>query len=547
MPDHPSAHLPPAPASTWLGDLAGGITSAVVALPLALAFAVASGVAPEAGLYTAIVAGIVASLFGGAPLQITGPTGAMAVVLVGLVAQHGITGVWIAGLMAGALQLALGLLRLGRLASLLPMPVITGFTAGIGVIILLGQLGNALGLSLPAGHGGPLQVLAGLAGQLGATNVAALGLTLGVLAIMAAWPRIDRTFPASLVALVAMTAVATGLGLEVPRIGAIPQGLPMPALPPWDPAALGGLVQPAIALAALGAIESLLSASVADRLAGTPPHDPDRELIGQGLANLAVPFFGGIPATGAIARTAVNIRAGARTRRSGVVHGLAIALVLVALGPYAAQIPLAVLAGILIAVAVRMLEWEQVRRVWRATRSDFLTLVLTFATTVAFDLVLAVEVGLATAALLFIRRMADLHLVALPAASVAVDLPAALEEAVAIYDLDRPLFFADAHRFAEALRAEPGRRAVILRLEGTTTLDVTAAQALDDVLATLRRRGTLAVLCGLPPEASALLDRLGIAGASDAVVRCPDVAAATAIVAARLDPARPDPTGRAAA
>lgn len=524
----------PTASPAWVGDLTGGVTSAVVALPLALAFAVASGVPAQAGLYTAIVAGIVAALVGGAPLQITGPTGAMAVILVGLVAQHGLAGIWIAGLMAGLLQVALGVLRLGGLAALLPMPVVTGFTAGIGVIILLGQLGNAVGVALPAAHGGPVRQLPELAGRLGATNPAALGLTLGVLLVMAVWPRLNRTIPGSLVALVAATGAAVGLGLDVPRIGAIPQGLPVPALPPFDPAKLGGLVQPAIALAALGAIESLLSAAVADRLAGTPPHDPNRELIGQGLANLAVPFFGGIPATGAIARTAVNIRAGARTRFSGVVHGLAIALVLVVLGPLAAQIPLAALAGILVAVSFRMIEWELIRRVWRATRSDFAVLALTFGTTVAFDLVLAVEVGLAAAALLFIRRMADLHLTMRPAPGLDAALPEPLRGAVAVYDLDRPLFFADAHRFAEALQAEPGRRAVILRLDATTTLDVTAAQALEDVLATLRRRGTLAVLCGLAPEALALLDRLGIAAPSEAVVRCPDVATAATIVAGRL-------------
>ena len=531
MPDRP---VSPSWTATWAGDLAGGVTSAVVALPLALAFAVASGVDPKAGLYTAIVAGIVAAVFGGSRLQITGPTGAMAVVLVGLVAQHGLESIWIAGIMAGMIQLALGLGRLGRLASFLPMPVITGFTAGIGVIILLGQLGNALGLTLPATHGGPLQQLPALAGRFGGANLTALGLALGVIAIMALWPRLNRTVPSSLVALVAMTGLATACQLDVPRIGAIPQGLPMPALPPFDPAALGALVRPAIALATLGAIESLLSASVADRLSGGAPHDPNRELVGQGLANIAVPFFGGIPATGAIARTAVNIRAGAKTRMAGVVHGLTIALVLVALGPLAAQIPLAVLAGILIAVSARMIEWEQVRLVGRSTRSDLAVLALTFASTVIFDLVLAVEVGVVAAAVLFIRRMADLHLVKHPELATAVGLPASIAGEVAVYELDRPLFFGDAQRFLETLLSDPGRRAVILKMDAVTTLDVTAAVALADGLWVLRRRGVIVALCGLPPVTEALVDRLAIMPGPEAVLRFTHLEAAVAEVGRRL-------------
>lgn len=266
-------HQPSRPrrSAAWFGDVAGGITSAVVALPLALAFAIASGVDPKAGLYTAIVAGIVASLFGGAPLQITGPTGAMAVVLVGIVSQYGLEGVWIAGLMAGAMQLGLGLARMGRLVSFVPMPVITGFTAGIGVIIFVGQLGNALGLKAGAAEGGLFAQLGGLLHRLPQASLPAIALTAGVLVIMALWPRLNKTIPASLVALIAMTGAATAFGLDVPRIGEIPQGLPMPALPPFAPERLGELVRPALALAALGAIESLLSASVADRLSGAPP------------------------------------------------------------------------------------------------------------------------------------------------------------------------------------------------------------------------------------------------------------------------------------
>jgi SulP family sulfate permease len=507
-----AAHQPPRSTrpAAWFGDLAGGVTSAVVALPLALAFAIASGVDPKAGLYTAIVAGIVASLFGGAPLQITGPTGAMAVVLVGIVSQYGLAGVWIAGLMAGLIQLGLGLARMGRLVSFVPMPVIVGFTAGIGVIIFAGQLGNALGLKAGAAEGGLFTQLAELLHRLPQASGPAIALTLGVLVIMALWPRLNKTIPASLVALVTMTGAATALGLDVPRIGEIPQGLPMPSLPPFAPERLGELVRPALALAALGAIESLLSASVADRISGGQPHDPDRELVGQGLANLAVPFFGGIPATGAIARTAVNIRAGARTRWSGVVHGVTIALVLVALGPLAAQIPLAVLAGILLAVSSRMIEWDQIRLIGKSTRSDLTVLVLTWGATVVFDLVLAVEVGIAAAAILFIRRMADLHVVSHPELSAAMGLPAAVEHEIAIYDLDRPLFFGDAQRFVETMRTADDRRAVVLCMGSVTTMDITAALALSETLGHLRRRGVAVALCDLQPPVAAMLNRMGL-------------------------------------
>jgi sulfate permease, SulP family len=534
----PSIVAPAHRASAWLGDLAGGVTSAVVALPLALAFAIASGVDPKAGLYTAIVAGIVASLFGGAPLQITGPTGAMAVVLVGIVAQYGLQGVMVAGLMAGAIQLGLGLARLGRLASLLPMPVITGFTAGIGVIIFLGQLGNASGLTIAPTHGGPLSLLSALTQQLARMNPAAIALTAGVLAIMWLWPKLNKSIPPSLVALLVLTGVATCFALDVPRIGSVPQGLPMPGWVPIDLSRLGELVRPAIALAALGSIESLLSAAVADRLAGSRPHDPDRELIGQGLANIAVPFFGGIPATGAIARTAVNIRAGAKTRFSGVVHGVTIALVLVALGPFAAQIPLAVLAGILLAVSARMIEWDQIKLVMRSTRSDTTVLLLTWATTVAFDLVLAVEVGLTAAAILFIRRMADLHVIKHPEVVTAVGLPASLAQEIAVYDLDRPLFFGDAHRFAQTMLESPIDRAVVLCMDSVTTMDVTAALALGETLVNLRRREVAVALCGLQPPVAAMLERLELLPPEAEVPRFEHVAQGVAALSSTMTQGR---------
>nr|WP_254449389.1 SulP family inorganic anion transporter [Anabaena sp. UHCC 0253] len=360
------------------GDLTGGLTAAIVALPLALAFAVASGVEPKAGLYTAIVAGIVAAIFGGSPVQITGPTGAMAVVLVGIVAKYGIEKVWIAGVMAGIIQVALGVAKLGQLVKFIPYPVTAGFTNGIAVIIFCGQLNNFFGLQLPRSE----HFLPGVGNTLThveALNWAAVGLATVVIASKVLWPKINTTIPGSLVGLVLATGIATYFHLNVPTIGTIPQSLPMLQGIPHghDFTVIRELINPALALAALGSIESLLSAVVADGMTVSEKHNSDRELIGQGLANIIVPFFGGIPATGAIARTAVNVRSGGKTRLSGVIHGVALAIIVLTLAPLAAQIPLAALAGILMVVSVRMIEWEAIGLLMRATYSDFAVMILT--------------------------------------------------------------------------------------------------------------------------------------------------------------------------
>lgn len=496
----------------WIGDVMGGLTSAVVALPLALAFAVASGVDPKAGLYTAIVAGIVGSVFGGSAVQITGPTGAMAVVLAGIVAQYGLGQVMVAGLMAGLIQIGLGLGRLGRLISYLPFPVITGFTNGIGVLIFLGQLGNMLGLAAQTPKGALHHQVFWQLSHLPLANPATVALTVLVITTILLWGKLNQVIPGSLVALLLATVGSVWLGLEVPRIGAIPQGLPLPTAPTVDWDALNNLLRPALALAALGSIESLLSATVADRMTGGKRHDPDRELIGQGLANVAVPFFGGIPATGAIARTAVNIRSGAKTRLSGVLHGLMIALVVLALGPLAAHIPMAALAGILMVTSFRMIEWEQVKLLAYSTKSDLTVMLITWGVTVVFDLVLAVEVGLVAAAVLFIRRMSDVHLVKHPEVPLAIGVPPEIAGEIAVYDIDRPLFFGDAQRFAEMVLADPSRRAIILNMGATTTMDVTAALCFDDLVRELRHREVPVGLVGVTPEVQELLSRLGVIG-----------------------------------
>ncbi|MNR94201.1 C4-dicarboxylic acid transporter DauA [compost metagenome] len=491
------------------GDLMGGLTAAIVALPLALAFAVASGVDPKAGLYAAIVAGIIASLFGGSPVQITGPTGAMAVILVALVSQYGLEKIWIAGILAGLMQIALGFLKMGKLITYFPYPVIIGFTNGIAVIIFSGQLGAFLGVKADAGHGF-LPMMQGLFGMLPQVNVAAMGIGALVIATMLIWPRINATLPGSLVGLVVATAAASLLGLDVPRIGSIPQSLPLPQLPEFDLAILKDLIKPAIALAALGSIESLLSAVVADGMTGQK-HKPNQELIGQGLANVAVPFFGGIPVTGAIARTAVNIRSGGRTRLSGVIHGVALAVIVLAFAPLAAQIPLAALAGILMVTSFRMLEWHQVKLMANSTKSDLFVLLLTWGVTIFFDLILAVEVGLIAAAALFLRRMSDLHLIKMPSEKILPPGdPTLIPPDMAVYQIAGPLFFGAATEFADTLKEQRQIRVLLLRMRAVPNIDATAAVSLEEIVDTLNARGIRVVLSGLDPQVSSVLERMGV-------------------------------------
>lgn len=495
----------------WRGDVAGGLTAAVVALPLALAFAVASGVDPKAGLYTAIVAGIVAAVFGGSPVQITGPTGAMAVILVGIVARYGIEKVWIAGVMAGIIQVALGVAKLGRLVKFIPYPVTAGFTNGIAVIIFCGQLNNFLGLQLPRSEHflpGLWQTITHLEGL----NWSAVGLAAMVIVTKLFWSRITTAIPASLVGLVLATTIASVLRLNIPTIGSIPQSLPsFQTIPHWnDFGLIRDLINPALALAALGSIESLLSAVVADGLTVSEKHNSDRELIGQGLANIVVPFFGGIPATGAIARTAVNVRAGGKTRLSGVIHGVALAIIVLVLAPLAAQVPLAALAGILMVTSVRMIEWEAIGLLARATYSDFAVMLLTWMVTIFFDLVLAVEVGLIAAGALFIKRMSDLSLGKVPETEVfPPGVPLELSKQIAVYRVDGPVFFGAAERFVTFLRDEPEVKYLILRMRFVPNMDTTGLVALEDIYHDLKRHDCRLLLSGLQPEVEKLLERSG--------------------------------------
>ena len=501
---------------SWRGDLAAGVTVAVVALPLALAFGVASGLGAEAGVVTAIVAGIVAGVFGGSHLQVSGPTGAMTVVLVPVVAQFGASGVVVVALLAGVLLVVAGVLRLGRYAGVLPWPVLEGFALGIALLIFLQEVPAALGVPKPAGSNAAVVAYRAVASWIGGSFVP-LAVVALVAVVMIAVPRVHRSLPASLIAVGAGTLVARVADLHVARIGSIPTGLPAPSMPAIDFARLPDLTTAVLAVAALGALESLLSAKVADGLSDGEEHDPDRELVGQGLANIAVSLFGGMPATGAIARTAVNVRAGARTRVSAITHGVILIAVVGALAPLVSDIPLAALAGVLAVTSVRMVELGTTARILRSSRGDAALLLTTAAATVAVNLVIAVCLGVALAAILALKAMADASAFErepLPATVDGALEHALLHEHIVTYRLDGSLFFGAAQRFLLELTSVSEVEVVILRLGGLRVLDSTGAQALADLITHLEHRQITVLLTGLRPEHRRLLE---YAGALDAL------------------------------
>jgi MFS superfamily sulfate permease-like transporter len=488
-------------------DLLAGVTVSLVALPLALAFGITSGLGAEAGLVTAIVAGAVAAIFGGSRLQVSGPTGAMAVVLLPIVAAHGSAGVLLAGLMAGAMLVVMAACGLGRYARLVPLPVVEGFTLGIAVVITLQQLPAALGAtasgdSVLAQTGNAVRVWIGDAEWLPLVTAAAVAV--GVLAV--GWWR--PGLPGALIAVVVATAVADGAGLELARVGPLPRELPTPALPDIAWSATGDLLLPALAVALLAALESLLSATVADAMGEGEPHDPDRELFGQGLANLVSPLLGGMPATAAIARTAVNVRSGARSRLAALTHSVALLVMVLALAPLVSRVPVAALAGVLIATCARMVEVHALRRLWRAGRGEAAVLIATLVATVAFDLVVAVLLGVVAAGAIALRRMA----LALTVTEVPLtdDAQPTEDPHIVAYRIEGPLFFAGAHQALLELSALADVRVVILRLSGLHSVDATGATLLRDTIDRLERRGVTVMLSGVPDAQRPLLVTLGV-------------------------------------
>jgi SulP family sulfate permease len=491
-----------------------GCTVAVVALPLALAFGVTSGLGAQAGLVTAVIAGAVAAVFGGSNLQVSGPTGAMTVVLVPVIAKFGATGVLLAGAMAGVVLIALALARLGRYVRYLPTPVIEGFTAGIAVVIALQQVPAALGVT--GAHGEKVWAVAAdaVARFAARPHPASVAVAVGVAAVMLLGARWRPGLPFSLIAVAAATLLAQVTPWELTRIGMLPAGLPTPSLGFLDLHTVTALLPSALAVAALAALESLLSATVADGMSVSEQHDPDRELFGQGLANLIVPVFGGIPATAAIARTAVNVRAGAASKLASLTHAVALAAIVLAAAPLVSHIPLAALAGVLLATTVRMVEASALIALARSTRGDALVLALTFTVTVAVDLVTAVAVGLGVAVVLALRavaRTARLQQVPLETGDHSAQEHRLLAEHIVAYRLDGPLFFAAAHHFLLELSNIADVRVVILRMSRVSTVDATGARVLGNAITQLQRRGITVLLSGITPGHEQILTTLGVA------------------------------------
>ena len=500
-----------------LHDIAAGAIVGVVALPLSIAFAIATGLPPEYGLYTAIVAGFLISVLGGSRVQIGGPTGAFIVIVYGIVQQHGPGGLAVATLMAGGMLILLGLARLGTAIKFIPYPVTTGFTSGIAIVIFSSQVRDLLGLQVaevPAEFVAKWQVYAGAFDTI---NPAAAAVALGTLLVLVGWPRISRTIPAPFVALLLATATVALLGLEVETIGSrfgeIQAGLPRPRLPALSFELLRELSPAAVTIALLAAIESLLSAVVADGMIGTR-HDSNTELIAQGVANIAAPIFGGMPATGAIARTATNIRAGGRTPIAGIVHALTLLLITLFFGRWAALIPLAALAAILVVVAYHMSEWRTVRsEITGGPRSDTLVLLATLLLTVFIDLTVAIETGMVLAAFLFMRRMSEVTEVSRVSLEFGTATPGIGERSapppgVAVYEINGPFFFGAAEKFKETLGTiDDPPRVLILRMRNVPAIDSTGLNAFRSMVHRFRGDGTLVLLSEVPPQPLAALAR----------------------------------------
>lgn len=492
-----------------LQNIIAGLIVGIVALPLAMAFAIASGVKPEQGLYTSIVAGLCVSILGGSRIQIAGPTGAFIVILSGITAKYGVDGLQLAGLMAGCILVFLGALKLGRIIKFIPSPVIVGFTAGIGVIIFVGQWKDFFGLPPVAGehfHQKLFHLLQALPHFHPATTVLA---SLSLLLILVT-PRLFRRIPGPLVAMVVVTAVQAyfkfdGVATIGSTFGGIPHSLPSFHLPAVTGSRLIELAGPAFTIAMLGAIESLLSAVVADGMAGTR-HDSNQELIGQGIANVLSPLFGGFAATGAIARTATNIRNGGNSPLAGIVHSVTLILVILILAPLAAYVPLCSLAAILFVVAYNMSELHRfVSMVKQASRSDVLVLLVTFLLTVFVDLVVAVNVGIILATLLFLQRMVNfVHIDRHTPEKLQADLGMdniSLPNDILVYAVEGPFFFGVAETFERALsfiHRDP--KILILRLKNVPFIDITGIFMLKEMISQFQKRGVRVVLCEIDPH-----------------------------------------------
>jgi len=511
-------------------DLTAGVVVGIVALPLAIAFGIASGVTPQQGLYTAIVGGFLISALGGSRVQIGGPTGAFVVIVYGIVQRYGTEGLMVAGMMAGVILIILGVAKLGAAIKFIPFPVTTGFTSGIALIIFSSQVKDFLGLKMGAVPVEFVEKWQAFAENFVSLNAWALGISLFSLAVLLLWPRVSHRVPAPFVALIASTVIVQLLHLPVEtigdRFGEIHAGLPHPSLPHVSFHSMTLLAGPAFTIALLAAIESLLSAVVADGMIGSR-HRSNMELVAQGVANIASPIFGGIPVTGAIARTATNVKNGGRTPVAGLMHAVTLLLITLFFGKWAGLIPMAALAAILVVVSYNMSEWRTFRSELRAPKSDVAVLLVTFALTVLVDLTVAVEVGMVLAAFLFMKRMAEVTNVSVVSREFAElmdeegDDPNAIASrtvptGVEVYEIDGPFFFGAAESFKQAVNAVATRpKVLIIRMRRVPVIDSTGINTLLDLARRSHQEGTLMILSGVHSQPviaitnSALFDVLG--------------------------------------
>ena len=523
-------------------DLLAGLIVGIVALPMAIAFAIASGVSPEVGLITAVIGGFVVSALGGSSVQIGGPTGAFIVIVLGIITEYGMSGLLVATLMAGILLVLMGLLRLGTLIKFIPYPIILGFTAGIAVTIFTTQINDLFGLGLTSLPKEFVPKWGVLLSSLGQTHWLTLAVGLGSIVIIQLTPRLTKVIPGSLVAIVVMTILGyvlkTYCGItELVTIGdryQISTSLPPLVAPELSWELVERLISPAFTIALLGAIESLLSASVADGVIGER-HRSNTELVAQGVANIIVPFVGGIPVTGAIARTMTNINNGGRSPIAGMTHAVVLLVTFLFLRPLMAYIPMAVLAGVLVVISYNMSGWRSVRASLRGPKSDVAVLVVTFLLTVIFDLTIAIELGLLLAMLLFMQRMVESTRILVSRGELELHASGddghqgkserlTLPEGVEVYEIEGPFFFGIANRFEEVTsvtQAAPPVR--ILRMRSVPFMDSTAVRNLGILVATSKRSGTRLILSGVNERVHSTLRATGLADLIGDTYICPDI------------------------
>jgi sulfate permease, SulP family len=509
----------------FLADLQAGVVVGIVAIPLAIAFAIASGVSPEKGLVTAAVAGFLISLLGGSRVQIGGPTGAFVVIVYGIVARYGVDGLTICTVIAGVLLMILGLARFGAAIKFIPYPVVTGFTSGIAVIIFSSQVRDFLGLRMEAVPAPFLAKWSAYGASLSTAAPAAIGVAVGSLAILVGWPKVSRTVPGPIVAILAASAAVAWLGLPVEtigtRFGEIRASIPAPHVPVVTLERVRELFPAAMTVALLAAIESLLSAVVADGMIGSR-HKSNVELVGQGIANVASGLFGGIPATGAIARTATNVKTGGRTPVAGITHAAIVTVAFLFLGKWARLIPLPTLAAILVVVAYHMSEWQAFAQLFRTPKSDVAVLLTTFLLTVLVDLTVAVQVGVVLAAFLFMKRMADVTNVATltqewkdaPDGTMKGDTEGVarrvIPPGVEVYEVNGPFFFGAADKIKDVLHFVAKKpRVFVLRMRNVPAIDASGIRVLDDLFRSFSHQKIRFLIAGIQAQPLAALERAG--------------------------------------